>query len=91
MRADGSEIPVELTITAIGDLPDTDLSPAFIRDLTERRPRRAGVARKRRALSRPRGKRSTTLSTSMTSKELHFNQQGGGNESPATHMKKLSG
>jgi PAS domain S-box-containing protein len=36
MRADGSEIPVELTITAIGELPHPTFT-AFIRDLTERR------------------------------------------------------
>jgi PAS domain S-box-containing protein len=36
MRADGSEIPVELTITAIGDLPHPTFT-AFVRDLTERR------------------------------------------------------
>ncbi len=36
MRADGSEIPVELTITAIGELPQPTFT-AFIRDLTERR------------------------------------------------------
>lgn len=35
MRADGSEIPVELTITAIGELPRPKFT-AFIRDLTER-------------------------------------------------------
>jgi PAS domain S-box-containing protein len=34
MRADGSEIPVELTITAIGELPQPTFT-AFIRDLTE--------------------------------------------------------
>jgi PAS domain S-box-containing protein len=36
MRADGSEIPVELTITAIGELPRPKFT-AFIRDLTERK------------------------------------------------------
>jgi len=36
MRADGSEIPVELTITAIGDFPHPTFT-AFIRDLTERK------------------------------------------------------
>jgi PAS domain S-box-containing protein len=36
MRADGSEIPVELTITAIGRHPRPTFT-AFIRDLTERR------------------------------------------------------
>jgi two-component system cell cycle sensor histidine kinase/response regulator CckA len=36
MRADRSEIPVELTITAIGELPHPTFT-AFIRDLTERR------------------------------------------------------
>jgi two-component system cell cycle sensor histidine kinase/response regulator CckA len=36
MRADGSEIPVELTITAIGELPHPTFT-AFIRDLTERK------------------------------------------------------
>ena len=36
MRADGSEIPVELTITAIGELPRPTFT-AFIRDLTERK------------------------------------------------------
>ena len=36
MRADGNEIPVELTITAIGELPHPTFT-AFIRDLTERR------------------------------------------------------
>ena len=36
MCADGSEIPVELTITAIGDLPHPTFT-AFVRDLTERR------------------------------------------------------
>lgn len=35
MRADGSEIPIELTITAIGELPRPTFT-AFIRDLTER-------------------------------------------------------
>ena len=34
MRADGSEIPVELTITPIGELPRPTFT-AFIRDLTE--------------------------------------------------------
>jgi two-component system, cell cycle sensor histidine kinase and response regulator CckA len=36
MRADGSEIPVELTITAIGELPHPTFT-AFIRDLTEQK------------------------------------------------------
>jgi PAS domain S-box-containing protein len=36
MRADGTEIPVELTITAIGGLPHPTFT-AFIRDLTERK------------------------------------------------------
>ena len=36
MRADGHEIPVELTITAIGELPHPTFT-AFIRDLTERK------------------------------------------------------
>ncbi|HBB86528.1 MAG TPA: hypothetical protein DC047_02805 [Blastocatellia bacterium] len=36
MRADGTEIPVELTITAIGELPQPTFT-AFIRDLTERK------------------------------------------------------
>jgi PAS domain S-box-containing protein len=38
VRADGNEIPVELTITAIGELPHPTFT-AFIRDLTE--PQRA--------------------------------------------------
>lgn len=36
MCADGTEIPVELTITAIGELPQPTFT-AFIRDLTERK------------------------------------------------------
>ncbi|HXM34637.1 MAG TPA: PAS domain S-box protein, partial [Pyrinomonadaceae bacterium] len=36
MRADGAEIPVELTITPIGELPRPTFT-AFIRDLTERK------------------------------------------------------
>jgi two-component system cell cycle sensor histidine kinase/response regulator CckA len=36
MRSDGSEIPLELTITAIGELPRPSFT-AFIRDLTERK------------------------------------------------------
>jgi PAS domain S-box-containing protein len=36
MRANGSEIPIELTITAIGELPQPTFT-AFIRDLTERK------------------------------------------------------
>jgi len=36
MRSDGSQIPVELTITAIGELPKP-IFTAFIRDLTERK------------------------------------------------------
>jgi len=36
LRSDGSEIPVELTITAIGDLPQPTFT-AFMRDLTERK------------------------------------------------------
>ncbi|MCU1268079.1 MAG: Blue-light-activated protein [Acidobacteria bacterium] len=35
MRADGSEIPIELTVTAIGELPYPTFT-SFIRDLTER-------------------------------------------------------
>jgi len=35
LRSDGSEIPIELTITAIGELP-RPIFTAFIRDLTER-------------------------------------------------------
>ena len=35
MRADGTEIPVELTVTAIGELPQSTFT-AFVRDLTER-------------------------------------------------------
>jgi two-component system cell cycle sensor histidine kinase/response regulator CckA len=44
MRSDGSEIPVELTITAIGDLPRPTFT-AFIRDLTERKQAEAEQAR----------------------------------------------
>ena len=44
MRSDGSEIPVELTITAIGQLP-RPIFTAFIRDLTERK--QAEAERKR--------------------------------------------
>ena len=36
MRSDGNEIPLELTITAIGELP-RPIFTAFIRDLTERK------------------------------------------------------
>jgi PAS domain S-box-containing protein len=36
MRADGSEIPIELTITAIGELPHPTFT-AFMRDLTQRK------------------------------------------------------
>lgn len=36
MRSDGSEIPLEFTITAIGELPQP-IFTAFIRDLTERK------------------------------------------------------
>jgi PAS domain S-box-containing protein len=36
MRADGSEFPIELTITRV-DLPDADLFTGYVRDITPRR------------------------------------------------------
>jgi PAS domain S-box-containing protein len=42
MRADGAEIPVELTITAIGEVPKPTFT-AFIRDLTERKDAEAAL------------------------------------------------
>ena len=44
LRSDGIEIPVELTITAIGDLPRPTFT-AFIRDLTERKEAEAELQR----------------------------------------------
>ncbi|MDX6385392.1 MAG: two-component system, cell cycle sensor histidine kinase and response regulator CckA [Blastocatellia bacterium] len=44
MRADGSEIPIELTITAIGEHPHPKFT-AFMRDLTERKRAEAEQAR----------------------------------------------
>jgi two-component system, cell cycle sensor histidine kinase and response regulator CckA len=42
MRADGAEIPVELTVTAIGEVPKPTFT-AFIRDLTERKDAEAAL------------------------------------------------
>ena len=62
MRADGSEIPVELTITAIGELPHPKFT-AFVRDLTERKRAEAEQARLNTEISQQTERLNTIVAT----------------------------
>lgn len=62
MRADKSEFPVELTITAIGELPRPKFT-AFVRDLTERKRAEGEQARLNTEIKRQTDRLNTIVAT----------------------------